>query len=196
MNKIIEPKFDAPRHYTGSGKDNAFYETLRTVVLVLLTAFIIRVFIMQPFLVQGASMEPTLANSEYLIVEKVAYKFRQPERGEIIVFRAPVNWTENYIKRVIALPGETIRIEDNKIYINSKVLEESYIDADGVSFDNPDYSLELTLGEDEYFVIGDNRNHSSDSRSWGPLPRQNIIGRAFMAIFPLDFFGIINSPDY
>lgn len=196
MNKIIEPKFDAPRHYTGSGKDNAFYETLRTVVLVLLTAFIIRVFIMQPFLVQGASMEPTLANSEYLIVEKVAYKFRQPERGEIIVFRAPVNWTENYIKRVIALPGETIRIEDNKIYINNKVLEESYIDADGVSFDNPDYSLELTLGEDEYFVIGDNRNHSSDSRSWGPLPRQNIIGRAFMAIFPLDFFGIINSPDY
>lgn len=196
MNKIIEPKFDAPRHYTGSGKGNAFYETLRTVVLVLLTAFIIRVFIMQPFLVQGASMEPTLTNSEYLIVEKVAYKFRQPERGEIVVFRAPVNWTENYIKRVIALPGETIKIEDSKIFINNKVLEESYIESSGVSFDNPDYSLELTLGEDEYFVIGDNRNHSSDSRSWGPLPRQNIIGRAFIAIFPLDFFGIINSPDY
>lgn len=196
MNKIIEPKFDAPRHYTGPGKGNAFYETLRTVVLVLLTAFIIRVFIMQPFLVQGASMEPTLTNSEYLIVEKVAYKFRQPDRGEIVVFRAPVNWTENYIKRVIALPGETIKIEDNKIFINNKVLEESYIESGGVSFDNPDYSLELTLGEDEYFVIGDNRNHSSDSRSWGPLPRQNIIGRAFIAIFPLDFFGIINSPDY
>lgn len=197
MNKIIEPAFNAPRKYTGTVKGNAFYETLRTVVLVLLTAFIIRVFVMQPFLVQGASMEPTLTNSEYLIVEKVAYKFRQPERGEIVVFRAPINWTENYIKRVIALPGETIKIENNTIYINGEILQENYAQAGGsVSFDDPNYSLEVTLGEDEYFVIGDNRSHSSDSRSWGPLPKQNIIGRAFMALFPLDAFGVFQSPDY
>lgn len=194
MNQIIEPPIEAPSPYTGKG--NSIYETLRTIVLVLLTAFLIRSFVMQPFVVQGASMEPTLKSSEYLIVEKLAYKFREPERGEIIVFRAPVNWTENYIKRVIALPGETISIKNNQIYVNGSLLEEDYIKDNDLFSGDTDFSVDLTLGPDEYFVAGDNRNHSSDSRVWGPLPKQNIIGRAVISVFPFSMFGLFDAPKY
>lgn len=194
MNKIIEPPIETENHYTG--KNNSVYETLRTVVLVILTAFLIRSFVMQPFVVQGASMEPTLKSSEYLIVEKVAYRFREPARGEIIVFRAPVNWTENYIKRVIALPGETISIKNNQIFINGVVLQENYIKEAKIFTNDSGIGVDVTLGQNEYFVIGDNRDHSSDSRAWGPLPKQNIVGRALISVFPLSMFGFIDAPKY
>lgn len=178
-----------PQPYTGKAPESA-YETLKTIVLVLLAAFLIRSFIVQPFVVQGKSMEPTLVNNEYLLVEKISYYWQKPQRGDIIVFHAPVDFNQNYIKRVIAVPGETVLLKGTEILVNNKPILENYT-YPGQSFKK---EIEYKLGNDEYFVLGDNRDHSSDSRHWGPLNRQNIIGRAVMSIFPLSTFGLIQNP--
>ena len=139
----------------------------------------------------GHSMETTLSDGDNLIVDKISYRFRDPERFEIIVF--PFQYEEHtyYIKRIIGLPGETVQVIDGYVYINGEVLDENY----GLEvMDDPGIAAEpITLGEDEYFVLGDNRNHSSDSRdpSVGVLHRDDIMGRAWIRIWPFDKFGVI-----
>lgn len=136
-------------------------------------------------------METTLSDGDNLIVDKISYRFRDPERFEIIVF--PFQYEEHtyYIKRIIGLPGETVQVIDGYVYINGEVLDENY----GLEvMDDPGIAAEpITLGEDEYFVLGDNRNHSSDSRdpSVGVLHRDDIMGRAWIRIWPFDKFGVI-----
>ena len=136
-------------------------------------------------------METTLSDGDNLIVDKISYRFRDPERFEIIVF--PFQYEEHtyYIKRIIGLPGETVQVIDGYVYINGEVLDENY----GLEvMDDPGIAAEpITLGEDEYFVLGDNRNHSSDSRdpSVGVLHRNDIMGRAWIRIWPFDKFGVI-----
>lgn len=185
-----------PEPYTGKAPEST-YETLRTIVLVLLAAFLIRSFIVQPFVVQGQSMEPTFHGQEYLIVNKIGYRLNEPKRGEIIVFRSPVDLSQNYIKRVVGLPGEKVTIKDTQVFVNEKLLREDYTLAEQtLSGAVGKFSTEIQLGSQEYFVLGDNRDHSSDSRRWGTLPKQNIIGKAVLKIFPPTNFGLITRPNY
>ncbi len=164
------------------------------LLIVLLLTYLVIMYVGQRTEVSGSSMEPTLTDGDNLIVDKISYRFNEPERFDIIVF--PFQYQENtyYIKRIIGLPGETVQIdEDGVIYINGEVLYESYgreiIDSDKIGIaEEP-----ITLGPDEYFVLGDNRNHSSDSRipEVGNIKKEQIIGRAWLRIWPFDSFGII-----
>lgn len=150
----------------------------------LLMVFLVRTFIAQPFVVNGASMEPTFHTNEYLIVDQLSYELGSPKRGEVIIFKYPLIPSRYFIKRVIALPGETIKITGTKVEIKRlgenefTTLEEPYIEFEKESF------VETTLANDEYFVMGDNRLASLDSRSWGPLKESFIVGKAFIRLFP------------
>ena len=161
------------------------------IVIVVILSLGIITFIGQRTKVSGHSMETTLSDGDNLIVDKISYRFRDPERFEIIVF--PFQYEEHtyYIKRIIGLPGETVQVIDGYVYINGEVLDENY----GLEvMDDPGIAAEpITLAEDEYFVLGDNRNHSSDSRdpSVGVLHRNDIMGRAWIRIWPFDKFGVI-----
>lgn len=161
------------------------------IVIVVILSLGIITFIGQRTKVSGHSMETTLSDGDNLIVDKISYRFRDPERFEIIVF--PFQYEEHtyYIKRIIGLPGETVQVIDGYVYINGEMLDENY----GLEvMDDPGIAAEpIILGEDEYFVLGDNRNHSSDSRdpSVGVLHRDDIMGRAWVRIWPFDKFGVI-----
>jgi signal peptidase I len=161
------------------------FDLFRFAFWVLLIILPIRFFIAQPFVVSGASMDETFHNGQYLIVDQLSYHFETPHRGDVIVFRYPNDPSKHFIKRIIALPGETIEIKNNEVRIFNDThpdgarLAEPYITT--METDN----LRTTLGADEYFVMGDNRNHSSDSRSWGVLPDSMITGRALVRLFPL-----------
>lgn len=162
------------------------------MLIVLIVTLLIVKYVGQRTVVNGQSMEPTLYNNDNLIVDKITYRFKDPQRFDIIVFPPAYEEDTYYIKRIIGLPGETIRIdEEGNIYINGEILEEHYgaetILDPGIAYE------EIYIGEDEYFVMGDNRNHSSDSRTIavGLVPRQTIVGRAFLQIYPFSKFGLI-----
>lgn len=157
-------------------------ETIKFVIITLLVVVPFRAYIAQPFIVSGASMSPAFQNNEYLIIDEVSYLFRPPRRGEVVVFRYPKNPSKHFIKRIIGLPGETVMIKGDGVFAQSngelKKLDEPY--AAGRFGDD----LEITLGPEQYFVMGDNRQVSLDSRSWGPLPQEFITGRALIRLFP------------
>lgn len=162
------------------------------ILVILVLTYCAVAFIGQRTSVIGSSMEPTLSDGDNLIVDKITYRFKEPERFDIIVF--PYQYTKNtyYIKRIIGLPGEKIRIdEEGKIYINGEVLEEAY-GREAIA-DAGMASEEITLADDEYFVMGDNRNDSADSRfiSVGNIKRKSIMGRAWLRIYPFHSFGIL-----
>ena len=161
------------------------------IAIIIGLTWLIITFVGQRTRVSGHSMEATLHDGDNLIVDKLSYHFREPKRFEIIVF--PYRHKENtyYIKRIIGLPGETVQVKDGYVYINGEKLDENYglevMEDAGIA------SEPIELGEDEYFVLGDNRNHSSDSRdpSVGILHRDELIGRAWVRIWPLDSIGVI-----
>lgn len=172
------------------------FDIVKMVVVSLAIIIPVRYFLVQPFYVKGASMEPNFHENEYLMVDEISYRFKTPQRGDVVVFRYPKDPQEYYIKRLIGLPGETVEIKDGSVYITeesgltSKV-EETYL---------PSYSntVALTeepvkLAEDEYYVMGDNRNGSKDSRSFGPVKRSFVIGRVFLRGWPVNEFGLIQS---
>lgn len=172
-------------------------EFIKTVVAIVLIAFFVRFFLFQPFVVEGSSMEPNFHNNEYLLVNKLSYRLTEPKRGDVIVFHPPTAPGVNYIKRIIALPGETVEIRDGEIYVNSTKIDEPYIPQERTLVRNSEAAnLKATLSQGEYFVLGDNRDHSSDSREWGNVPKENIIGRAWVVLFPMNNFGIVLHPDY
>lgn len=176
-------------------QENTTFNTLMNVVMVLGTAFVIRYLIVQPFVVQGKSMEPTFHGSEYLIVDKITSRLgRELVRGDIIVFRAPNEPRQNYIKRIIGLPGEKVTIQNGEVSVDGRILSEPYIALDSTR--KSSVKAELSLGPNDYFVLGDNRDHSSDSRSFGALPKKNIIGRVWLTIFPVNEFGTPKLPTY
>lgn len=174
---------------------NILKEVLSTSVyllIVLLAAYLIITYVGQRTQVSGSSMETTLSDGDNLIVDKISYRFHEPERFDIIVF--PFQYAQNtyYIKRIIGLPGETVRIdEEGNIYINDELLEESY-GREVIAYAGR-AAEEIQLADDEYFVLGDNRNNSSDSRdpSVGNIKRDDIIGRAWVRIWPFSKFGIL-----
>ena len=161
------------------------------IIIVLAVTFLFITFVGQRTHVSGESMENTLDDGDQLIVDKITYRFKDPERFDIIVFHFHYKENTYYIKRIIGLPGETVQIADGLIYIDGEVLQESY---GREVIQDPGLAAEpITLGEDEYFVLGDNRNQSSDSRdpSVGLIHRDEIVGRAWLRIWPLDSFGIL-----
>jgi len=182
-------------------------ETLYIVVISLIIVLPIRTFIAQPYIVSGASMDNTFQNGNYLIVDEISYRFGEPKRGDVIIFKTPpkglelqklpLTKTVYYIKRVIGLPGETVEINGDEVKIYNKenpegeVLTEPYIYINKLlpsSFS--DIKLKITLKDGEYFVMGDNRHNSSDSRLWGIMPRENIVGKTYLRLFPFNEISI------
>jgi len=174
----------------------ALFDFLRTLAVVFLAAFLIRHFLVQPFIVDGQSMQPTFQDQEYILVDKLSYRFREPNRGDVIVFHPPGEQQENFIKRVIGLPGEQIDIQDGKIYVNGQLISETYtLEENSIDLDL-NSSISRSLGDNEYYVLGDNRNHSKDSRELGAIERNRIIGRAWVVLFPIDELNLVDHPSY
>jgi len=170
------------------------WEWTKALLIAAGLVFLIRWFIFAPFIVEGPSMEPSFHTGERLIVNKIVYSIRKPERGEVVVFHAPAGI--DYIKRVIALPGEKVKIADNKVYVNGEVLEEPYLQAviderakNGEKY-NRDFP-ETTVAEGTVFVMGDNRTNSSDSRMIGSIPYDKIVGRADVVFWPVKDIGFV-----
>ena len=164
-------------------------------------AILIRAYLVQPFIVDGQSMEPNFHNNDYLLIDKLTYRLRDPKRGEIIVFKYPKNPRENYIKRVIGLPGETIVVEDNSVtVINSDhpggiKLHEDYLSSDEITESlNQQGRLSLSLQDNEFFVLGDNRDASQDSRIFGKVDRSFFVGRSLLRLLPISQIRVYAAP--
>ncbi len=170
---------------------HALWEITKTVAFIVLVAVVVRAFLIQPFFVQGESMEPNLQDGNYLLVNQLSYTLGDPRRGDVVVFRAPPEPDTNYIKRIIGLPGETIRIVNGTFRINNDenpsgfTLDEPYEVAGTVTRPDGDQTT-WELDGDEYFMVGDNRipGKSSDSRSWGPVEEHFLIGKAWLRVYP------------
>lgn len=173
-------------------------ETVKIVILALVIVIPIRYFLFQPFIVKGQSMEPNFEENNYLIIDEISYRFKNPERGEVVVFKYPQNPSQRFIKRIIGLPGETVEIKNNRTRIfqangTERVLNESaYLP---VNLETQG-DLRVVLGQGEYFVMGDNRASSYDSRRWGPLPRENIIGKVSLRLLPFTKMDNFKAPLY
>ena len=171
-----------------NSNSNFWLDLGKLFLLSLVIVIPFRLYIAQPFIVDGASMDPTFKNGQYLIVDEVTYHFDDPERGSVLIFRYPRDPSKFFIKRVIGLPGDTLLIRNGEVtiknveYPEGMTLREPY-----VKFTKND-NLTITLGSNEYFVMGDNRLGSADSRIWGPVERENIIGRPFIRFYPFDIF--------
>lgn len=178
-------------------------DLIEAAVIGVSIFLVVYLFLMQPHQVSGHSMDPNLNNSDYLLTDKISYRFNKPQRGDIVVFHAPdaANCVQgtgcDYIKRIIGLPNETVEVKDNAIYINGSLLEESYLPA-GTLTHPGDFTRDraVTMGPDEYFVVGDNRGQSSDSRVWGGIQPDNIVGRAFFRYLPVNLMGAIEHATY
>jgi signal peptidase I len=182
-----QPTHNAPVENTTNQplQENPVWEVVRFFIIAILIVAPIRIYIAQPFIVSGQSMDPTFSSGEYLIVDEISYRFEDPERGDVIVLKYPRDPRKFFIKRIIGLPGETVKVERGAVSVTTEAnpipqpLSEPY-----VVFDKNE-EFELTLTEEEYFVMGDNRAASLDSRAWGALPRDLIVGRALLRLFPI-----------
>jgi signal peptidase I len=159
-------------------------EIIETVAWALLIAFVIRYFVVEGYYIPSRSMEPTLKPGNRVLVAKFYYRLYHPQRGDIIVFRYPFNKKKNLIKRVIALPGETVRIENGLLYINGVLLQGDQFNREYLNVGNYGRGEEV-IPENSFFVLGDNSRNSDDSRFWGYVPFNNILGRAFLIYWPL-----------
>lgn len=180
-----------------------FLDIAETVTIGASFFLIVYLFFMQPHQVNGRSMFPTFNSGDYLLTNKVTYRTGEPQRGDIVVFHAPEEASCptgtgcDFIKRIIAVPGDTLALRDNAYYINGERLTESYIPDDFKSM--PGKFIEgrtVTMGPNEYFVSGDNREYSSDSRVWGPIGREDIVGKAFLRYWPTSEFGWVEDVSY
>ncbi len=173
-------------------KESSFIgEVFKFAVLALIIVIPFRLFIAQPFIVSGASMEPTFATGEYLIVDQITYRLEEPKRGDIVIFRYPNDPSKFFIKRIIGLPGEVVQLANGTTtIIDPATQEETTLDEEYLVKDKTDDHLTITLSSDEYFVMGDNRSASSDSRKWGPVQRDKIVGRALIRLLPVNTFDV------
>lgn len=173
-------------------------EAVRVIVLAFVIVLPVRYFLIQPFNVVGASMLPNFENSDYLIIDELHYRFADPVRGEVVVFHPPGNRGQDYIKRVIGLPGETVVVENGTVHITNAQHPEGFL------LDETAYlgtmatpgQARVTLGAEQYFLMGDNRAVSLDSRSFGAVPRANLIGRVWVRGLPVEKSGTIPLPQY
>ncbi|OGD66921.1 signal peptidase I [Candidatus Campbellbacteria bacterium RIFOXYC2_FULL_35_25] len=167
-------------------RENFFVEVLKFSIITIIIVLPFRMYIAKPFIVSGASMSPNFETGNYLIIDEISYKLGEPQRGEVIVFKYPNDPSRFFIKRIIGLPNETIKIKDNEVIIKNESYPEG-MKLDEVYLKKPtEQNIERTLGNKEYFVMGDNRTNSSDSRFWGPLNKEFIVGRAFVRLLPIN----------
>lgn len=183
---------------TSSGETSKLWqqvrENLQIVAIALVLAFLLRTFVAEPRYIPSDSMIPTLQVGDRLVVDKVSYLFHAPNSGDIVVFNPPdvpelsaISKDNAFIKRVIGLPGQQVRVQQGRVYINDQPLKENYLD-EPIRYELPSF----VVPEGQVFVLGDNRNYSNDSHVWGFLPKENIIGRAFWRFFPIDRWGAIS----
>lgn len=175
------------------GKLGIFLELIETVVVCAAIFFIIYLFVAQFHKVSGESMKPTFQDGDYIITEKISYRFGLPERGDKIVLKDPRNESRDFIKRILATPGDTVKIENNTVLINGTPFDENYLPkgtlTKGGSFLHE--GSEVKVGENQYYVFGDNREHSSDSREWGGITKEEIVGKTFFRYWPAQSIGFI-----
>ena len=181
-----------------TGKIISFVWDFVKVICISLAIIIpVRYFLIQPFYVKGASMEPNFYDHEYLIINEIGYRFEEPQRGDIVVFKYPKDQSQYFIKRIVGLPGETIEIQDGQVYVHQEykkyLLDESdYLEADATT----KTADKVELRDDEYYVLGDNREFSLDSRIFGPVNSKLIVGRAWVRGWPFDRLGIFENIEY
>lgn len=162
-----------------------FIENVLYIAAAIGLALLIQAFVVRPFIVSGNSMDPNIKNGQYLIIDEVTYRFREPARGDVIVFKSPPEPTKYYIKRIIGVPGDTVSINGTTITIKNTAHPEGFTLAEDYITHSHKDTLTVTVPEGKYFVLGDNRSGSYDSRSWGMLPEANIRGRALLRLLPL-----------
>lgn len=190
-NFHAEPVSETPparKGWHGSGCVGFLIDTVETVLLAVILFLVINA-ISARVRVENVSMQPTLYEGEFVLVNKVAYHLGQPHHGDVIVFHYPRNPKEDYIKRLIGLPGDEVRIEKGQVYVNNYLLDEPYIAA------SPAYTGDWVVPSDSYFVLGDNRNSSSDSHVWGFVPTDQVVGKALVVYWPLENLQVLSHPD-
>lgn len=174
-----------------------FLDFLETIVVSLAIFALIYLFLFQPHQVDGRSMEPNFHNGEYILTDKVSYRFGDPKRGEVVVFHSPQDERVDFIKRIIAVPGDEVMVKGGYVYLNNQKLEETYLNDPGAvtagRFLREGQPVEVPNGQ--YLVLGDNRLHSSDSREWGLITQGGIVGRAFFRYWPLSQFGLVKTAE-
>lgn len=176
----------------------SFFDFVQSIVVVLAIMVMIYLFVMSPQEINGASMEPNFHNGEYILTNKVEYKFREPKRGDVVIFKSPRNKEIDFIKRVIGMPGDRVSLRNNMFYVNGVALEEPYL-SPGIYIFGGSYlreNDEVIVPPGTYFVVGDNRQHSSDSREFGPIAKEDFIGKALLRYFPFTRMGFIVNPMY
>lgn len=171
-------------------------EMIRVILLSLAIILPVRYFLIQPFYVKGASMEPNFYDHEYLVIDELSYRFRPPQRGEIVVFRPPGNGNQYFIKRVIGLPGETVMVDKGQVKITSASSTYSLDESAYLSGIYTPGEVSLPLKPSQYFLLGDNRYSSLDSRAFGPVQLRSIVGRAWLRGWPLDKIGTVPEASY
>ena len=193
---------DELENFPGNERSEAllfFWEVAKAIIISLAIIIPVRYFLVQPFFVKGPSMQSTFQDGDYVLIDEISYRFQAPERGDVVIFIAPNEPDEHYIKRIIALPGETIQVRDNQVIIFNKKNPKGFaLDESGYLDSNQITQGELTqkLDGDDYFVMGDNRLHSSDSRVWGLLNHKLITGRVFFRALPLAKIETFGSVEY
>jgi len=199
LDKSTPEPEDNPGRSSRAGEALSFiWETVKIIVISLAIIVPIRYYLVQPFFVKGASMEENFHDGDYLLIDEISYRFNDPLRGDVIVFRYPENPSQFFIKRIIGLPGETVEIKNDKVTIYNEdspqgfLLDEGYLSASQETIGN----ILVKLDDKEYFVLGDNRLQSSDSRRWGNLEKHFIVGKAFIRLWPLTNITKVKSVSY
>jgi signal peptidase I len=178
-------------------------DVIETIVVAAAIFVVVYLFLLQPHQVKGASMEPNFHDGEYILTDKISYRFSEPKRGDVVVFKAPTNPDVDFIKRIVALPGEKLKIDNNRVVIFNDEHPKGFTLSEpfevmepiaGGSHIKEGKTLEVPTGN--YFVFGDNRTHSFDSREWGPLPKKSIIGKAWLRYWPLSKISIIKGVSF
>lgn len=176
-----------------------FLDFIETIVIALAIFVVVYLFLFQPHQVKGSSMFPNFSDGEYILTDKISYRFSKPNRGDVVVFKSPQNKEIDFIKRIIGLPNDTIMVNGGYVFVNETKLDESaYLPSDYIT--NPGTFLRdgkaVTVPAGNCFVLGDNRNHSSDSREWGFVPESDIIGKAWLRYWPIKNFGLVPHASY
>lgn len=186
--------------FTKSSLWSTVVDVIETIVVAAAIFVVVYLFLLQPHQVKGASMEPNFHDGEYILTDKISYRFSEPKRGDVVVFKAPTNPDVDFIKRIVALPGEKLKIDNNQVVIFNDEHPKGFTLSGpfevmepiaGGSHIKEGKTLEVPAGN--YFVFGDNRNHSFDSREWGPLPKKSIVGKAWLRYWPLSKISIIKG---
>ncbi len=176
-----------------------FWDFIEAIVFALAIFVVVYLFLFQPNQVKGHSMDPTFHDGEYILTDKISFRLGLPKRGDVVVFKSPKNADVDFIKRIIGLPADRVKISGGKVYLNSQILNETaYLDSS--VYTGPESFLsdnqEITVPTGKYFVMGDNRPHSSDSRDFGTVAPSEFIGKVFFRYFPIDRFGQVGGANY